>query len=199
MTLPVGKDSVNFKPIPVKRRLPDPSTQPWPMGDVLPKTRLPAELDAAKLKLAVDAFGLASGMTAAFVVTWKGRLIGERYGQGITTHTPLESWSMGKSVTATLMGILIKQGVYDLWQPAPIPEWQGRDDPRRKIRIADIMRMSSGLRMRAPRIPTTTRPAHIPITTTSIRGASTPSTTPPPARCSGRPAPWAATATPIRC
>ena len=154
VTLPAGKDSVNFKPIPVKRRLPDPSTQPWPMGDVLPRTPLPAELDAAKLKQAVDAaFGLASGMTAAFVVTWKGRLIGERYGQGITMHTPLESWSMGKSVTATLMGILIKQGVYDLWQPAPIPEWQGPDDPRRKIRIADIMRMSSGLRIRAPQDP----------------------------------------------
>jgi hypothetical protein len=48
----------------------------------------------------------------------------KRYGQGITSHTPLESWSMGKSVTATLMGILIKQGVYELWQRAPIPEWQ---------------------------------------------------------------------------
>jgi len=112
VTLPVGQDSVNFKPIPVKRQLPDPSTQPWPMGNVLPKTPLPAEIDAAKVKQAVDvAFAPAAGMTAAFVVTWKGRLIGERYGQGITMQTPLESWSMGKSVTATLMGILIKQGV----------------------------------------------------------------------------------------
>ena len=154
VTLPVGKDSVSFKPIPIRRRLPDPSTQPWPMGDVLPKTPLPPELDAAKVKQAVDAaFGVASGMTAAFVVTWKGRLIGERYGPGITMHTPLESWSMGKSVTATLMGILIKQGVYDLWQPAPIPEWQGPDDPRGKIRIADLLHMSSGLRIRAPLDP----------------------------------------------
>jgi hypothetical protein len=55
------------------------------------------------------------------VVTWRGRLIGERYGQGITMHTPLESWSMGKSVTATLMGILIKEGVYDLLRGLPIP------------------------------------------------------------------------------
>src|SRR5438132_13660167 len=92
-------------------------------------------------------------MTAAFVVTWRGRLIGERYGEAITMHTPLESWSMGKSVTATLMGILIKQGVYDLWQPAPIPEWQTPGDPRAKIRIADIMHMSSGLRIRAPQDP----------------------------------------------
>jgi CubicO group peptidase (beta-lactamase class C family) len=51
------------------------------------------------------------------------------------------------------MGILVKQGVYDLWQQAPIPEWQSPGDPRAKIRIADIMHMSSGLRIRAPQDP----------------------------------------------
>ena len=154
VTLPVGKDSVNFTPIQVRSQLPDPSTQPWPMGDVLPKKPLPAGLDAAKVKQAVDAaFESAAAMTAAFVVTWRGHLIAERYGEGITARTPLESWSMGKSVTAALMGILIKQGVYDLWQPAPVPEWQGTGDPRAKIRIADLLRMSSGLRIRAPQDP----------------------------------------------
>jgi hypothetical protein len=39
----------------------------------------------------------------AFVVTWRGRLIAERYGNGITVRTPLEGWSMGKSLTATLI------------------------------------------------------------------------------------------------
>jgi len=59
---------------------------------------LPAEIDATKLKQAIDAaFEPAAGLTAAFVVTWRGRLIGERYGEGITARTPLESWSMGKS------------------------------------------------------------------------------------------------------
>jgi CubicO group peptidase (beta-lactamase class C family) len=154
VTIPTGKDSVNFKPVSVKSRLPDPSTQPWPMGDVLPKDPFPPEINATKLKQAIDAaFEPAEGLTAAFVVTWKGRLIGERYGEGITARTPLESWSMGKSLIATLMGILVKQRVYDLWQPAPIPEWQTPNDPRAKIRIADIMHMSSGLRIRAPQDP----------------------------------------------
>jgi CubicO group peptidase (beta-lactamase class C family) len=153
VTLPAGKESVYFKPVRVKSQLPPPSTQPWPMGDVLPSDPFPAELDAAKVKRAVDAAFEPAGLTAAFVVTWKGRLIGERYGDGITMHTPLESWSMGKSVIATLLGILIKQGVYDLGQPAPIPEWQGPGDPRAKIRIADLLRMSSGLRIRAPQDP----------------------------------------------
>ena len=41
VTLPTGKSSVNFSPLVVKSTLPDPSTQPWPMGDLLPSQRLP--------------------------------------------------------------------------------------------------------------------------------------------------------------
>ena len=154
VTLPIGEDSVYFTAVDLKSALPEASTQAWPMGDVLPDEPLPSELDGEKVAQAVDAaFEPAGGMTAAFLVTWKGRIIGERYGEGITMHTPLESWSMGKSLTATLMGILIQQDVYDLWQPAPVPEWQADGDPRAEIRIADILRMSSGLRFRAPQDP----------------------------------------------
>ena len=88
--------------------------------------------------------------TAAEPLTWRGWLAAERYGEGLTARTPLEGWSMGKSLTATLLGILIKQGVYELSQPAPIPEWQTPGDPRAEIRIADILHMSSGLRIKAP-------------------------------------------------
>ena len=154
VTLPTGRKSFSFKPVRVASVLPDPATQAWPMGDVLPTDPLPPELDTAAIRAAVDtAFQPAAAMTAAFVVTWKGRIIGERYGEGITARTPLESWSMGKSLTATLMGILIKQGVYALEQSAPIPEWHGRNDPRATIRIADLLHMSSGLRIRAPQDP----------------------------------------------
>jgi CubicO group peptidase (beta-lactamase class C family) len=154
VTLPLGQSAVNFTPLVVKSKLPDPATQPWPMGDMLPKELLPAEINPAKLNAAVEAaFQPAEGLTAAFVVTWKGRLIAERYGAGLTAQTPLEGWSMGKSITATLLGILVKQGVYELTQPAPIPEWQAPGDARAKIRIEDILHMSSGLRIRAPQDP----------------------------------------------
>ncbi len=154
VTLPIGEDSVYFTPVDVESTLPDPSSTPWPMGDVLSDEPLPSAIDADKVAQAVEtAFERAEGMTAAFVVTWKGRIIGERYRDGITMHTPLEGWSMGKSLTATLMGVLIHQGVYDLWQPAPVPEWQSDGDPRAEIRIADILHMSSGLRFRAPQDP----------------------------------------------
>jgi CubicO group peptidase (beta-lactamase class C family) len=153
VTLAAGKDTLGFTPVRLKKNLPDAAATPWPMGDKL-QNDTPAGIDMAKVKQAVDAaFEPADALTAAFVVTWKGRLVGERYGNHATANTPLESWSMGKSLTSTLMGVLIKQGAYELWQPAPIPEWQKPGDPRAKIRIGDILQMSSGLRIRAPQDP----------------------------------------------
>jgi CubicO group peptidase (beta-lactamase class C family) len=154
VALAVGEESVHYDPVKLTSSLPDAATTPWPMGDLLSGDPLPAELDAGSVTAAVNAaFEPKEGMTAAFVVTWKGRLIGERYGDGIDMHTPLESWSMGKSLTATLMGMMIQQGVYRLDQPAPVPEWQEEGDPRAQIKIQDILRMSSGLRCRAPGDP----------------------------------------------
>jgi CubicO group peptidase (beta-lactamase class C family) len=153
VTFPVGTAQLAFTPQAIKSTLPDPATQAWPTGDRVPDG-FPPEIDVHKLNQALDAaFGTPAGMTAAVVVTWRGRIVAERYAEGITARTPLESWSMGKSVTAALMGVLIQQGAYDLWQPAPVPEWQSPGDARAKIRIADLIRMSSGLRIRAPYDP----------------------------------------------
>ena len=97
VTLPLGEDTVHFTPVVVKSKLPDADTMSWPMGDVLPNEPLSGEIDAAKLEAAVDAaFEPSEALTAAFVVTWKGHLIAERYGDGIGMRTPLEGWSMGK-------------------------------------------------------------------------------------------------------
>lgn len=153
VALAIGEDSVHFTPSVVEPHLPDPATTPWPMGDVV-SADWPAELDKAAIDAALDAgFGTPEAMTLGIAVTYKGQLIGERYSDEVDMHTPLESWSMGKSLTGTLMGTLIQQGVYDLWQSAPIPEWQQPGDPRQEIRIGDIMRMSSGIRIHAPQDP----------------------------------------------
>ena len=105
VTLPIGEDDVFFEPVEIETTLPDPSGLAWPMGDVLAEDPLPDELDQELIAKAMDAaFTPADSMTAAFVVTHKGRIIGERYGPGISMHTPLESWSMGKSLTAHFDG-----------------------------------------------------------------------------------------------
>ena len=64
---------------------------------------------------------------------------------GITKDTQLESWSMGKSLTATLVGLAIKDGAFALDDPAPVPDWRRPGDPRGAIRVRDVMHMSSGL------------------------------------------------------
>ncbi|MCD6077660.1 MAG: beta-lactamase protein [Ramlibacter sp.] len=154
VTLPRGRDDVLFTPVTVVPNLPDAASTPWPMGDRLPSGPPPQGVDMVRLQMAVDAaFESPSAYTSAFVVTYKGRLLGERYMDGINASTPLESWSMGKSVIATLMGVLIQQGDYRLDEPAPIPEWQGVGDPRRQIRISHILNMSSGLRITSPDDP----------------------------------------------
>jgi CubicO group peptidase (beta-lactamase class C family) len=154
VALPIGASDVSFTPSTVTSALPPADTMPWPMGDRMPAGAASAPVDMVKVRAAVDAAFDPEGMTAAFVVTHRGRIIAERYGEGITAATPLESWSMGKSLSGTLMGILIQQGAYDLWQRAPIPEWQQTpNDPRAAIRIGDLLRMSSGLRIRAPQDP----------------------------------------------
>ena len=150
----IGEDSVHFAPTTVERNLPPAATTPWPMGDVLSDVPWPSEIDMEKVEEALDiGFGPAEARTLGLVITYKGRILGERYGEGIDIHTPLESWSMTKSLTGTLMGVLIEQGTYELWQPAPVPEWQEPGDPRQEIRIGDIMRMSSGIKINAPSDP----------------------------------------------
>ena len=151
----IGEDTVRFDWSVVKPDLPAAATTPWPMGDLVSEEPWPADMDLAMVEEALEVgFGPPEAMTLALVVTHRGRILGERYADGIGVHTPLESWSMNKSLTGMLMGVLIQKGVYDLWQRAPIPEWQADEgDSRQEIRIGDIMRMSSGIRIRAPQDP----------------------------------------------
>jgi CubicO group peptidase (beta-lactamase class C family) len=144
--LPHDARDVFFQPVKVKTSLSDPSKQEWPMGDLQPEKPLPRGVDGDELKKAVETAFLDGSKTAAFLVAYKGQIIAERYGQGVNRETQLESWSMGKSITATLIGLLINEGRFGLWDPAPIPEWRFKDDPRSEIRVADLLRMSSGLK-----------------------------------------------------
>jgi len=84
--------------------------------------------------------------TKAVVVMHRGRIVGERYAPGITPATPLIGWSMTKSVTNALLGILVRKGTLDLKRPAPIAEWAMAKDSRRLITGDQLLRMMSGLK-----------------------------------------------------
>ena len=112
-------------------------------------------------------------------------------------HTPFESWSMGKSLTGMLMGVLIQQGAYELNQPAPVPEWQG--DARREIRIS-----GHHANVQWHTDPRASGPGLQPgVGGIRIICIFIPDPTPfsgrRHARSSGRPIPWAGIAIPIPC
>ena len=140
------KPGIHFTPVAVRTKLPDAASQAWPMGDRAETAGATGGPDKTKLDAALDAAFAEPAMTAAFLVVHKGRIVAERYAPGITKDTQLESWSMGKSLAATLFALLVKDGTYSLEQPAPVPLWQKPGDPRAAIRNIDLLRMSAGLK-----------------------------------------------------
>ncbi len=118
-------------------------TQDWPAGDV------PATADKRRLVQLVDyAFTptLPDDLreTHALVVIQGGRLVAERYGAGVTAADTLASWSVAKSITQAVMGLVVKDGLADIAAPIAVPEWPP-GDPRRAITLDQMLRMSSGL------------------------------------------------------
>ncbi|KPJ76959.1 MAG: hypothetical protein AMJ54_09850 [Deltaproteobacteria bacterium SG8_13] len=125
----------------------------WPQGTAAAFDTMPAGVNAGKLEAAVsDAFvDTATGrsrQTRAVVVVYRGRLIAERYAKGFHRTMPLAGWSMSKSVTNALVGILVYKGKLNLYDPAAVREWQTPGDPRQKITLDHLLRMTSGLRFR---------------------------------------------------
>jgi CubicO group peptidase (beta-lactamase class C family) len=126
------------------------SNQPWPAGNHGPVVSLPAGIDREKLAEAMDAAFTEPGpgnprKTRAVVVVYDGQLIAERYAPEFSINTPQLGWSMSKSVTNALVGLLVQQGKLELHRPAPVTEWQKAGDPRQKITLDQLLRMSAGL------------------------------------------------------
>ena len=84
-----------------------------------------------------------NGTPFAFVVLHEGKVVAERYREGLDAHTRLLSWSMAKSFTNALAGVMYGDGLVDVFAPTGIPEWQG--DERAAITLNDLMQMQSGL------------------------------------------------------
>ena len=102
-------------------------------------------VDYAAIEAALDAaFADKDAATRSILVVKDGAVIAERYADGFSAQTPFLSWSMAKSVTATMVGAAMLRGLVDLEAPAEVSEWRG-DAKRAAIAWNNLLQMQSGL------------------------------------------------------
>ncbi|MCC8957040.1 serine hydrolase [Bradyrhizobium sp. Pear77] len=83
--------------------------------------------------------------TRAVVVMKDGRIVAERYAEGIGIETPLLGFSATKSVISALIGVLVRDGKLAVDRPVPIAAWQDPKDPRHAITVDQLLRHTAGL------------------------------------------------------
>ncbi|MGY3694085.1 CubicO group peptidase (beta-lactamase class C family) [Bradyrhizobium sp. USDA 3240] len=103
--------------------------------------QLAAALDRAFVEPAEPPFR----RTRAVVVMKDGRIVAERYADGIGIDTPLLGFSATKSVISALIGILVRDGKLTVDRPVPIAAWQDPKDPRHAITVDELLRHTAGL------------------------------------------------------
>jgi len=109
---------------------------------------LPAGVSAAAVEREVTtALGDTSttGRVRSVVVTYGDKIVYERYHPQDTAQSVMATYSVSKSITAALIGMLIGDGRLSLDQKAPVAAWSGPTDPRNAITIRNLLHMASGL------------------------------------------------------
>lgn len=129
----------------IKRMNPD--SIAWPQGDKISDS-IPSEIDPQQLKQAVtnvmqSNFKNKFSHTRAVVILYNGKLIAEQYAAGFDKHTVMTGWSVAKSLTAAMIGILVKEGKLHIDSPAPVPEWKNTE--KAKITLRHLLQQTTGL------------------------------------------------------
>ena len=156
--LPVGADPASAAMLPrLDLAAPDLAATDalaWPYGDAYATARLPRAKASALDKVVAAAFDGATfgkgGATTAVIVLVDGHIVAERYRGDFDRHTPQRTWSVAKSLTATLVGRAVALGKADVTAPANILEWRAPGDPRAAITVDQLLRMNSGLWTNGP-------------------------------------------------
>lgn len=135
------------KPYLVPKRTKLDNNLPFPYGNNGPKDTVFDNIDYDKLNLAVanafDKKGEVKKRTRSILVIYKDKIIAEKYDTGFNKDSKILGWSMTKSITSAMFGILEKQGKFNIYKPAPISEWA--NDERKNITTNDLLHMNSGL------------------------------------------------------
>lgn len=129
--------------LPVPNRNFTKDNYPYPYGNGEPEDTVFSNVNSNDLSLAIDGAFSPQNKTRAIVVLYKDRLIAEKYADGFTPDTKLLGWSMTKSITSAVLGVLEKEGKISPEQDHLFPEWE--EDERSEITLNDLLHMNSGL------------------------------------------------------
>ncbi|WP_412546621.1 serine hydrolase domain-containing protein [Maricaulis sp. MIT060901] len=118
----------------------------------------PLELDSAHRDANFDVEAINAALDQAFAdsvpamrhtlgvaVLHQGRLVAERYAPQANRNTRFLGWSMTKSATATLAGVLVQDG--DITLDHVPASFEGLED-RQDITLENLLRMNAGLAIR---------------------------------------------------
>lgn len=139
--LTAGQDSLH-RPVVSRAEAPEPSEFHGGIAGADEQIAFDAVLKAAF----AEPVGETPRNTKAVVILHKGRIVAERYADGVSEETPLLSWSMAKGITGLTAGLMVGDGLIDPAAPAPVAAWnETPDDPRANVTLDQLLRMSSGL------------------------------------------------------
>lgn len=123
----------------------NPDTIPWPVGDLIADT-VPAGINLDKLNRMLDCVFEDTATfrgTFSVLVVFRDQIVAERYRSDFTANTKFLSWSMAKSFTNAIAGLLVREGRIDINAPLGLQEW--KNDERRNITLNHLLTMTSGL------------------------------------------------------
>jgi CubicO group peptidase (beta-lactamase class C family) len=95
--------------------------------------------------------------TLAIVVIHRGEIVAERYANGVSAHTPLQGWSMNKSLMASWVGMQVESGRLAL--DTPVREAIANLDPSlaknvsAELNLSHLLHMESGLQFEETYFP----------------------------------------------
>ncbi|HEX7902939.1 MAG TPA: serine hydrolase [Chitinophagaceae bacterium] len=119
----------------------------WPAGNKLADS-IPPSIDKVALYNVLDSAMKEKNeskpvYTRAIIVVYDGQLIAERYAPGFDKNSVMLGWSVAKSFTGAMIGVLVTQGKLNINAPAPVPEW--RNTKKQAITIKQLLQQTSGL------------------------------------------------------
>ncbi|WP_448213832.1 serine hydrolase domain-containing protein [Colwellia sp. MEBiC06753] len=117
---------------------------PWQRLNGINQSTGNKELDSVIAQAFTRHYGEGS-RTSAILIATPDAIIAEHYKQGFTPETAQRTWSVAKSIGASIIGVAVQQKRLVPTQAAGLENWSHPLDPRGKITLENLLHMASGL------------------------------------------------------